>query len=414
VRRDERSRLEHELVPVTQRQGGGIAAHAQAISKQGDSSVEAQQSSRPERQAPDREELAEASGAVEMNDACRRVCPLVRMTGRTADADARGDDDREAVREQLEVHALRRRARDGARSVHRRPRLIQRARADRRRYQHLIEAIALVGLLAGCGGGGGSGAPAITVGAARSYTLSGFEPAGPVAAGKPTRVSFTILQPDGKPLTEFKRGPGPHTGVHLIIVRRDLSTIVHEHPPVGANGRISTTITFPEPGPYRVVIDVYPQTAGPVPNFQEFAAIHVAGAYRPKPLPPLETSQTVDGYTITLHGRPKLRAIQPAFLHFTVTSPDGKPAQFQTWFGALAHAIFFRSGTLDYFHTHVCAPGASGCTSVFGAARVTGTSATPGRLDVGVLVPIGGTWRLFLQCRVDGHVLTTPFTLRVR
>jgi hypothetical protein len=45
---------------------------------------------------------------------------------------------------------------------------------------------------------------------------------------------------------------------------------------------------------------------------------------------------------------------------------------------------------------------------------VTGTSATPGRLDVGVLVPIGGTWRLFLQCRVDGHVLTTPFTLRVR
>ena len=277
---------------------GGIAAHAQAISKQGDSSVKAQQSSPPERHAPDREEVAEASGAVEVNDARRRVRPLMRMTRRTTDADTRRDDDGEPVREQLEVHALRRDTGDGARSVHRRARLIPRARADRRRYQHLLEAIALVGLLAGCGGGGGSGAPTIAVGAAHTYALSGFEPAGPVAAGKPTRVSFTILQPDGKPLTQFKRGPGPHTGVHLIIVRRDLSTIVHEHPPVGANGRISATITFPEPGPYRVVIDVYPKTAGPVPNFQEFAAIRVAGAYTPKPLPPLETSQTVDGYTI--------------------------------------------------------------------------------------------------------------------
>jgi hypothetical protein len=45
---------------------------------------------------------------------------------------------------------------------------------------------------------------------------------------------------------------------------------------------------------------------------------------------------------------------------------------------------------------------------------VTGTSSTAGRLDVGVLVPVSGTWRLFLQCRVDGHVLTAPFTLHVK
>jgi hypothetical protein len=298
--------------------------------------------------------------------------------------------------------------------VHRRARLIQRACADRRRYRHLLEAIALVGLLAGCGGGGGSAAPQITVGAARTYALSGFRPAKPVQVGTPTRVSFTILLPDGKPLTQYKHGAGPHNGVHLIIVRRDLATIIHQHPPVGPNGLISDTVTFTKPGPYRVVIDAYPKTSGPVPNFQEFASIRVAGAYHPQALPPLETTQTVDGYTITLHGTPHLRAIQPAFLDFTITAPDGRPAQFQTWFGALAHAIFFRRGTLDYFHTHVCAPGVSGCTSIFGAARVTGTSATPGRLKVGVLVPVSGTWRLFLQCRVNGHVITAPFTLQVR
>jgi len=270
-----------------------------------------------------------------------------------------------------------------------------------------------MGLLAGCGGGG-SAAPEITVGAARVYALSGFTPSAPAKAGVPTKVAFTILQPDGQPLAQFKRGPGPHTGVHLIIVRRDLATIIHRHPPVGPNGRITDTITFPLPGPYRVVIDVYPKTAGPVPNFQLFSSIRVAGAYRPQPLPALRTTQTVDGFRFTLHGTPRLHAIQPAFLDFTVAGPDGKPAAFRTWYGALAHAIFFRRGSLDYFHTHVCAPGASGCASVFGAARVTGTSATPGRLKVGVLVPIPGTWRLFLQCNVDGQILTAPFTLQVR
>jgi len=265
---------------------------------------------------------------------------------------------------------------------------------------------------AGCGGN--TAPPSITVPAARVDTLSGFTPAKPVAAGKPTRVSFTILQPDGTPLTQYKHGAGPHNGVHLIIVRRDLGTIIHTHPPVGKNGLISNEITFPAPGPYRVVIDVYPKTTGLVPNFQLFTTLTVAGAYKPQPLPPFQSTETVGGYTFTLHGTPHLRAIVPALLDFTVTGPGGKAAQFTPWFGALAHAIFFRSGSLDYFHTHVCAPGAFGCSSTFGTAKVTGTSASPGRLKVGVLVPVAGTWRLFLQCRVDGHVVTAPFTLQVR
>jgi hypothetical protein len=264
---------------------------------------------------------------------------------------------------------------------------------------------------AGCGG---SSPPSITVGAAHVYRLSGFTPAQPVTAGKPTRVSFTVLQPDGRPLTAYRHGSGPHNGVHVIIVRRDLATIIHRHPPVGPNGLISDEITFTEPGPYRVVVDVYPQTSGPVPNFQLFTTLSVAGAYAPRPLPPLHTSETVDGYRFALRGTPRLRAIVPALLDFSVSDPSGKPARFTPWFGALAHAIFFRLGSLDYFHTHVCAPGAAGCASVLGAARITGTSATPGRLKVGVLVPVSGTWRLFLQCRVNGHIVTAPFTLRVR
>jgi hypothetical protein len=274
----------------------------------------------------------------------------------------------------------------------------------------VLLTLAAAAVLAGCGGSSSSSGP--TIAPARTYALVDFKPVGPASAKRPTTMSFVIRSPDGKPLTAFKRGPGPHTGVHLILVRTDLAYIVHRHPPVAANGTISDRFTFPAPGTYRAVIDVYPAT-GDQPNFQLFRIVHVAGAYKRQPLPPPSTTATVDGYHFAIHGKPHLRAIQAAFLTVTVTDPDGRPAHFTPWYGALAHAIFFRNGSLDYFHTHVCAPGASGCTSLLGGARVTGTSSTPGKLTVGVLVPVAGTWRLFLQCQVNGHILTAPFTLKV-
>ncbi len=84
---------------------------------------------------------------------------------------------------------------------------------------------------------------------------------------------------------------------------------------------------------------------------------------------------------------------------------------FGTWRGALAHAIFIHQGSLDYFHTHVCSPGAIYCTSVLGAAKVTGSSSQPGVLHVGVLLPEPGTWRLFLLTYINGRHMTPPFTL---
>jgi hypothetical protein len=149
-------------------------------------------------------------------------------------------------------------------------------------------------------------------------------------------------------------------------------------------------------------------------NFQLFESVQVAGPYHPRPLGATTTSQTVDGYRFTLHGADALKAVQAKLVTVDVTGPDGKPATFSPWYGALAHAIFFRQGSLDYFHTHVCAPGVSGCTSILGTTKVTGTSATPGKLKVGVLVPAAGKWRLFLQTQVNGKVLTVPFVLQVR
>ena len=272
-------------------------------------------------------------------------------------------------------------------------------------------AIALA--TAGCGSSSGSGVKAPTIGAARTFQLQGFEPRRAVQPGKPTRVSFDIQLPSGRPLTAYKTGSGPHTGVHLIMVRNDLSQIIHLHPPVGSGGKIDQPVCFPAPGPWKVLVDAYPNLPN-TPNFQLFKNVDVAGHYVPRKLPAFHSTQTVDGYRFQVHGHPKIKAIQAAFVTITVTDPSGRPAHFTPWYGALAHAIFFRSGSLDYFHTHVCGKGAANCTSLLGGSKITGHSSTPGKLTIGVLVPFPGTWRLFLQTKVAGHVLTAPFTLRVR
>jgi hypothetical protein len=262
---------------------------------------------------------------------------------------------------------------------------------------------------AGCGGSSG-GLPEIQ--AARVYSLADFEPSTPVPAGRPTKVSFVIRQPDGTPLTEFKTGSGPHTGVHLILVRRDLAHFVHRHPRVAADGTVTQLVTFPAPGPYRVVVDVYP-AGGSQPNFQLFGQVRVAGDYKPRPLPAPGAAEDLSGYRFVLTGALHLSALQAQEVTVNVTDTQGRPATFSPWYGALAHAIFLRKGTLDYFHTHVCTPGATGCTSVLGPAKVAGTSTAPGKLNVGVLLPAPGTWRLFLQTQVGGRVVTAPFTLHV-
>jgi hypothetical protein len=277
-----------------------------------------------------------------------------------------------------------------------------------------IAALLAAAVLAGCGDAG-SGLTVPQVAPARVFSLGRFQPSRPVRPGRPVTISFTVLQPNGQPLTRYETGSGPHTGVHLIIVRGDLAYIIHQHPPVGPGGVLRQTVTFPASGPYKMLVDVYPNIPGGQANFQLFRTVNVAGAYRPQPLPPFTAAVNVDGYHFQMQGRPSLHAIQAQFIDVEVTHAHGRKPTFVPWFGALAHAIFFREGSLGYFHTHICAPNAPNCGTLPGVAssRVSGTSNAPGKLTVGVLLPAPGTWRLFLQMKLAGRTVTAPYTLQV-
>jgi len=269
--------------------------------------------------------------------------------------------------------------------------------------------------LGGCGSGSSATVSLPKVAPARVYALNAFKPSGSIEPGHVTTVSFTIRQPSGKTLTDYRTCCEPHEGVDLIVVRADDSHLQYDDSDIAANGQITQPVVFPAPGRYRVVVNAYLPTSDPAAqnNFQLFRNVNVAGRYRPSPLPPFNATQNVDGYRFQIRGTPHLHAIQPAFLRITVRDPQGRPATFTTWRGALAHAIFIREGTLDYFHTHVCSPGAIYCASALGATRITGSSSAPGQLKVGVLLPVSGTWRMFLLTYMHGHVLTVPYTLHV-
>ena len=184
---------------------------------------------------------------------------------------------------------------------------------DRRRRErkHRLHAIALIALagLAGCGGGSANG-PTIAVQPARQFRLT-THMAGTPTAGRPAAITFSIQQPDGANLTLFRHGSGPHTGVHVIYIRSDLGAIVHHHPHIAADGSFTDTVAFPSGGPYRVIIDVYPQQTTPQPNFQLFTRMHVNGAYSPQPLPPPALTQVVGGYRFTLHSPPHCTRSRP-------------------------------------------------------------------------------------------------------
>lgn len=267
--------------------------------------------------------------------------------------------------------------------------------------------------LAACGGSGSNSVSVPRIAPARTYSLQDFQPSGAVVPGRPTTIAFKIQQPTGRTLTSYRACCEPHAGVDLIIVRSDDSHVQYDDSDISAGGQVSQPVVFPTPGRYRVVIDAYPAHTNPGQplNFQLFTWITVQGPYHPQPMPSYTASEVIDGYRFQVEGHPSLKAIQATFLTIKVTDPNGRKASFQTWRGALAHAIFIHQSSLDYFHTHVCSPGARYCTSVLGAARVTGSSSAPGVLRVGVLLPEPGTWRLFLLTYIHGRHITAPFTL---
>ena len=199
-----------------------------------------------------------------------------------------------------------------------------------------------------------------------------------VPTGRVTPFSFRVLDASG-PVREYDVEQGKR--MHLVVVARDLSRFAHLHPEMGADGTWTVPLTL-SAGSYRAVADF--STDG---RRRSLAVDLVApGPLAVAPLPAPATVATVDDLRVEL----RRDGAQLAFTAYrTLTDAPVVP---EPYLGARGHLVAFRAGDLAYAHVHPA--GEAGPTTTYEAE-----------------LPGPGTYRLFLELRVDGVVRTFPFTL---
>lgn len=83
-------------------------------------------------------------------------------------------------------------------------------------------------------------------------------------------------------------------------------------------------------------------------------------------------------------------------LMFEIRHDDGPVSQLEPYLGALGHLVALREGDVAYLHVHP-----------------EGTSPDSGRIRFGARFPTPGRYRLFLQSRPNGELITTQHDVRI-
>lgn len=204
----------------------------------------------------------------------------------------------------------------------------------------------------------------------------------PGAAGT---LRFRILGADGRAVRGFDLEH--ERRMHVIVVRRDLTSFSHLHPQMAPDGTWSVPLRIDDPGTYRVLADF--SRAGTAHTLG--ADLRVSGDATLGALPaPAPTADAGDGLRVT-RTSPAPRAGRETQLRFTATQ-DGRPVTPEPHLGARGHLVALREGDLAFLHVHPAAQDGASFAVTF---------------------PSPGSYRLFLQLRVDGRVRTAAFTLEV-
>jgi hypothetical protein len=218
-----------------------------------------------------------------------------------------------------------------------------------------------------------------TNGLATSAAGFSFEPRTTTLATGRNDFRFRIADSHGAPAHDFTLEGGVR--LHLIVVRRDLTSYAHVHPRLQADGSWRVPLTFAAPGVYRAYADFEEHGHKTVLSRDLF----VAGDMRPQPLPRPAEATSAGPYTVRLtHDGPDF--------DFAITR-DGVPAILENYVGMRGHLVALHEGDLAYTHVHPLDGSKAGHVE-FEAKLTT------------------GTYRVFLQFKVHGRVHTAAFTVR--
>lgn len=211
-----------------------------------------------------------------------------------------------------------------------------------------------------------------------------FEP------GTPTEWTFQIRRDDGTIVTDFDPSHGERG--HLVVVRRDLTRFQHRHPELGPDGTWrEPAFALPAPGVYRAFVDVVVEGRPTTLGFDLFAP----GSADVAPRPGSTRRAMADGYEVTLL-TDDIPVRADTRLPFEIRRDGEVVGELEPYLDALGHLVALREGDLGYLHVHpeTTAPGS-------------------GRVEFTARFPTPGRYRLFLQTKPEGHLITTRFDLTI-
>ncbi|WP_458208634.1 hypothetical protein [Haladaptatus sp. NG-SE-30] len=208
--------------------------------------------------------------------------------------------------------------------------------------------------------------------------------------GEPSTWEFHIVSLDEEVVTAFDEAHGQRG--HLIVVRRDLTRFQHLHPTLDNDGtwRVEA-FALPDPGDYRAFIDLVVNGRPLTLGFDIFAA----GSLEVAPRPDTAQHSTTDEYDAELLTG-EIMAGEPTEIAFEIRRDSAPVSQLEPYLGALGHLVALREGDLAYLHIHP-----------------EETSPESGRVKFSVQFPTPGRYRLFLQSKPEGTLITTSHDIRI-
>jgi hypothetical protein len=217
--------------------------------------------------------------------------------------------------------------------------------------------------------------------------------------------------------------------MHLFLVREPgLDAFAHLHPiPVdGGQDRFQAALPRIPPGRYRLYADVvhesgFPQT---LTDTVEVPGRIGGGPADPDDswslaLPQSEVSPLENGGSMTW-----LKDDSSGDLRFQVKGPDGRPAALEPYMGMLAHAVVTREDGAVFVHLHPVGSFAMASQEAF--ERELGqppmrmmkmdhaAHGAPGLVSIPYEFPQPGRYRVWVQVRSCGRVLTGAFATEVK
>lgn len=288
---------------------------------------------------------------------------------------------------------------------------------------------------------------------------------------QPMQVASTVAAPHGAPALRLAITDSEWLGrrysplipdhgklMHVFLVRQDLGALAHLHPLMLDSSTFEAALPTLPPGDYRLYADVVHES-GFTQTLLDSVTVPAGGtlwrptdpddswwetrpssdgSYQPSVVSRQPTIQLEDGAAMAwVRDSAPLVAGQDVELRFAVTGPNGLPATLEPYMGMPSHAVITRDDGSVFVHLHPAGTIAMAAQQVYAmrepedtvrgrlGTRITATErqamrmgpmpgVASGIVSFPYAFPKPGTYRIWVQVKREGRILTGRFDADVR